>query len=1003
MLGLVVDQRGVLLEDVVAARSRGVLQLVDGLGVEQVHLALAAPLVLATEFELTVGPLAGPLGVRGEVTGGHLGSHLVEADATDAADRAGEVLVDEVVPEADRLEDLRTRVTGHGADAHLAHHLQHTLAGGLDVLLHGLLRVHPAEAVQVVADHVFDALEGEVRVDGAGPVAHEQCHVVHLAGITALDDQAHLRALLLADEVVVHGRSDQQRRDGRFHLVAVAVAQHDHASTLVDGLAHLGPHRVERALHGQATAGHAVQPAHHDGAQLGEGAVVVDVDDLGEVVVVDHRERQRQLAAALGPWCEQVGLWADRRTDRGDHLFTNGVERRVGDLCEQLLEVVEQQPRSLAEHGDGRVGAHRTDRLGSTLGHRGDDELQLFVRVAEHLLATQHAVVAEHDVLAVGQFVQFGHALVEPRPIRLGRCELPLDLLVVDDATLGRVDEEHAARLQAALAHHLALVDVDDAHLARHHHQVVVGDPVAAGPQPVAVEHGPDDGAVGERHAGRAVPRLHQRCVEAVERPLVGVHRVVVLPRLGDHHQHRVRQAAPAEVQQFEHLVEAHRVAAARGADGEGPLETGQQAAGQQRLAGAHPVAVALHGVDLAVVGDEAVRVRQRPTGERVGAEAAVHQRERALHPFVGQVGVERRQLRRGEHALVDDGAAAERREVGALLGRQFVLDPLAGDEQLAVEVDALGPGRVGDEQLLEAGHHGHGAASEAGGIHRDAAPTEDGEALVGGDGLDRGLGLLGVTSVAGQEADTHRVGTRCRQFEAGHRAQEPIGHLDEDARTVAGVGLGTRGAAVLHVAQGTDAELHDVVAAHTLHVGDERHPARVVLETGVVQALGRGQIRVGMLGHRRRLHGVGRPEVGGRYWNRDDVGPNDGHVTPVCARAASRFDHPDWWRRYQARRRPPTNRAKMAPCRAFLHPFPVQPAPLVRPASSGNRGSRHPVSSIPRAPRSWCSASCRSWCAAFSARSPGTWATRHCARWTPTQASSTATAATSRRDASAA
>ena len=39
---------------------------------------------------------------------------------------------------------------------------------------------------------------------------------------------------------------------------------------------------------------------------------VVDVDDLGELVVVDDRERQRQLPAALRAGREQVGLGADR-------------------------------------------------------------------------------------------------------------------------------------------------------------------------------------------------------------------------------------------------------------------------------------------------------------------------------------------------------------------------------------------------------------------------------------------------------------------------------------------------------------------------------------------------------------------------------------------------------------------------------------------------------------------------------------------------------------------
>ena len=100
----------------------------------------------------------------------------------------------------------------------------------------------------------------------------------------------------------------------------------------------------------------------------------------------------------------------------------------------------------------------------------------------------------------------------------LGR-QLGLDLLVLDDAALGRVDQEHAARLQAALAHDALGRDVEDADLAGQDDEAVVGDPVAGRAQPVAVEHGADDRAVGEDDRGRAVPRLHERRVVAVEGP----------------------------------------------------------------------------------------------------------------------------------------------------------------------------------------------------------------------------------------------------------------------------------------------------------------------------------------------------------------------------------------------------------------------------------------------------------------------------------------------------
>ena len=164
-----------------------------------------------------------------------------------------------------------------------------------------------------------------------------------------------------------------------------------------------------------------------------------------------------------------------------------------------------------------------------------------------------------HDVLAVGDVVEVDQAGVQPLVVRVLGGELGLDLLVLDDPVLVGVDEEHPARLQPALADDGGGVEVEDADLGGEDDEAVVGDPVARGAQAVAVEHGADLGAVGEDHAGGAVPRLHQRGVELVERAALGVHLGVVLPGLGDHHQHRVRQRAAAHVQQLEHLVEATR------------------------------------------------------------------------------------------------------------------------------------------------------------------------------------------------------------------------------------------------------------------------------------------------------------------------------------------------------------------------------------------------------------------------------------------------------------
>ncbi|MGC0381998.1 hypothetical protein RKD33_002215 [Streptomyces sp. SAI-129] len=622
--------------------------------------------------------------------------------------------------------------------------------------------------------------------------------MVDLADVTGLDQQAHLGALLGADEVVVDGGGEQQRGDRRVLGVRVAVGQDDEPGAVLDGGVGLGADLLYARGQRVAAAVHPVETGEGRRLEAGHVAVGVDVDELGQLVVVDDREGQQDAAARGGRRVQQVALGAERGAQGGDQFLADGVQRRVGDLGEELGEVVEEQPGALGERGDRRVGAHGADRLGAGLGHRREDDAQLLLGVPEGLLAAGDRGVGVHDVLALGQVGQLDLAGFHPLAVRLLGGELGLDLVVLDDPVLGGVHEEHAAGLQAALADHLGGVDVEDADLGAEDDQAVVGDPVAAGAQTVAVEDGADLGAVGEGDAGGAVPGLHHRGVELVEGAPVRLHGGVVLPRLRDHHQHGVRQRAPTEVEQLQDLVEGGGVRGVRRADREDPLQVrggAEQVRGQLGLAGAHPVAVALDRVDLAVVRDEAVRVGERPAREGVGGEAGVHERDRGGEAAVGQVREERLQLAGGQHALVDDGARGQRREVDTGLA----LGALAQREGVAVQGDAP-RGAVAHEDLAEDRHGGAGGGAQHLRGDRDLAPAEDGEALLFGDRLDARDGVL--SAVDRQEGDADGVPPGFGQLESGHLAEERVGHLGEDARAVAGVGLGAGGAAVFQVAQ---------------------------------------------------------------------------------------------------------------------------------------------------------------------------------------------------------
>ena len=64
-----------------------------------------------------------------------------------------------------------------------------------------------------VLGHRGERLEGEIGIDRLGAVAGEAGEVMHLARFAGLDDEADRRAQALADQMMMHGRRREQRRN----------------------------------------------------------------------------------------------------------------------------------------------------------------------------------------------------------------------------------------------------------------------------------------------------------------------------------------------------------------------------------------------------------------------------------------------------------------------------------------------------------------------------------------------------------------------------------------------------------------------------------------------------------------------------------------------------------------------------------------------------------------------------------------------------------------------
>ncbi|MNQ69403.1 hypothetical protein D3C85_839940 [compost metagenome] len=526
-------------------------------------------------------------------------------------------------------------------------------------------------------------------------------------------------------------------------------------------------------------------------------------------------------------------------------------------MRKQLLEVIVQRLQFVRHDGQRRVIAHRARRFFAGHGHWRHEEFQVFLRIAERLLAVEQgrlgffALSAVQLCLAFGQLdlVELDAHGVDPRFIGLGVGVGVFQFLVVDDAARFQVDQEHFARLQAPFLDDFRFGNRQYARFRRHHHEVVVRDDVAGRTQAVAVQGAADVAAIRERHGGRAVPRFHHGGVVFVEGAAVVIHRRVVFPRFRNHHHHRLGDRIAGHQQQFERIVEARRVGLAFIDQGEQLLQVvAQHGRLHHAFARAHPVEVAFDRVDLAVVGDQAVRVGQRPFGEGIRRETLVDQGQGRDAARVLQVLVVYAHLVGQQQAFIDDGAGRHRWHEEFFAVQQFqgldgVARRFADHIQFALE-------RVGDhdiraaadEDLANDGFLGaHGRRHRHVRIDGHVAPAQYDLSLDAHGAFDFLFASDARCVFLRQEDHAHAVFARRRQFHAllGHFfAVVLVGNLDQDAGAIAHQRIGAHGAPVIEVFQYQQTLFDDRMGLVALDMGDETDAAGIVFIGWVVQAL---------------------------------------------------------------------------------------------------------------------------------------------------------------------
>ena len=469
---------------------------------------------------------------------------------------------------------------------------------------------------------------------------------MYLARLAGLGNERHFHAQAALDEMMMNCTNREQRRDGQVVAAGHAIAEHEIGVAVENGALGLATNGVERTRQ-EVHAGRVVLDV-EDGVDLdGLEVAILDVLDDVEVLEREYGMLEKEALALLATRLEYVRLGADGRRQRHDHLLADRIDRRIGDLSEELLEVVVDERIEHGEAGERRVVAHRAEALLGVLDHGQQEHAEYLGIVAEErqaavLLHQKEVVLVQrcaraprpaagarrrahrraHDALEVGilrleylvQIVESGE-LLEPLLDRPHAAYLVLEVDVARDLLLEHVGEQDAAGLEAALLHNLGRIDVDHAHLARHDQVPRLGHVEARRTQTVAVEYGADVAAVGEREQSRPVPRLHGHRVPLVVGLLEVAHQLAVLPRLGHQRDHDLGQrAAAAHHQELDDVVERARVRQVLLHHRVDVLQlVAEHLAAHDALASVHEVHVAAQRVDLAVVRHVAEWMRALP------------------------------------------------------------------------------------------------------------------------------------------------------------------------------------------------------------------------------------------------------------------------------------------------------------------------------------------------------------------------------------------------------
>jgi len=172
---------------------------------------------------------------------------FVQTDAANAGDRVCEILVDDILANADRFKNLCALIGLNGGYAHFGGDADDAVQDSLVVIVDGGVGVLVEIAV---FHHLRNTFLREIGVYSARAEAEESCEVVNVARLRAFQNDGNGRALFCFDEILLKSRNREQGRYGNPVFVHTPVGENKDVCTIPKCLVAGHEELVERQLQG---------------------------------------------------------------------------------------------------------------------------------------------------------------------------------------------------------------------------------------------------------------------------------------------------------------------------------------------------------------------------------------------------------------------------------------------------------------------------------------------------------------------------------------------------------------------------------------------------------------------------------------------------------------------------------------------------------------------------------------------------------------------------------